>query len=132
MFFLDKKLELQICYFPKTSLHDYEKLCSLDSLGVEMTCDNNYGHEEFQKQLGRRPGGFYKTNLIWKDNHPPLEKKKSSSLGRLSSFIRRKSTHKKQRYDSIIQDQIKEAIVEKVDEVCKQEIPEKESVLFAT
>ena len=97
-----------------------------------MTCDNNYGYKEFQKQLGRRPGGFYKTNLIWKDNHPPLEKKKSSSLGRLSSFIRRKSTHKKQRYDSIIQDQIKEAIVEKVDEVCKQEIPEKESVLFAT
>ena len=125
-------MELQICYFPKTSLHDYEKLCSLDSLGVEMTCDNNYGYEEFQKQLGRRPGGFYKTNLIWKDNHPPLEKKKSSSLGRLSSFITRKSTHKKQRYDSIIQDQIKEAIVEKVDEVCKQEIPEKESVLFAT
>ena len=89
-----------------------------------MRCDNNYGYEEFQKQLGRRPGGFY--------NHPPLEKKKSSSLGRLSSFITRKSTHKKQRYDSIIQDQIKEAIVEKVDEVCKQEIPEKESVLFAT
>ena len=34
LFLLNKKLELQMCYFSKTYLHDYETLCSLDSLGL--------------------------------------------------------------------------------------------------
>ena len=34
LFLLDKKLELQMFYFSKTYLHDYETLCSLDSLGL--------------------------------------------------------------------------------------------------
>ena len=85
--------------------------------------------------MGRGPWGFYETNLIWKDNHPPLKKKKiSSSLGRLSSLIKN-LTHRKQleRYDNIIQDRIKKGIIEKDDKVCEQEIDRgRESVSFAT
>ena len=56
--------------FSEPSLHDYEKLCSLDCVGIgERRDDSNYVYQEFQKQLGRGPGGFYETNLIWKDNH---------------------------------------------------------------
>ena len=66
-------------------------------------------------------GGFYETNLVWKDNHPPLKRSKSNSLGRLSNLVKN-LTHRNQseRYNNINQDQIKEDI-EKVDEVCKQE-----------
>ena len=75
--------------FSKTSLYDYEKLCSLDCLGIEETRDdNNYVYEEFEKQVGRGPEGFYETNLIWKDNHPPLKNSRSNSLGRLSSLVK--------------------------------------------
>ena len=63
------------------------------------------------------PEGFYETNLIWKDK-PPLKNNKSNTLGRLSSVVKN-VTHRNQleRYDYIIQDQIKEGIIEKEDEV---------------
>ena len=69
-----------------------KKLCSLDCLGIEeRRDDSNYVYKEFQKQLGRGPGDFYDTNLIWKDSHPPLKINKSKTLGRLSSkFITEK------------------------------------------
>ena len=62
--------------------------------------------------------GLYETNLIWKDNPPPLKNSKSNSLGRPNSLVKN-LTHRNQleRYDNIIQYQIKEGIVEKVDEV---------------
>ena len=65
-------------------------------------------------------GRFYKTNLIQKDNHPPLKSSKSNSLSRLSSPLKN-FTHGNQleRFDDIIQDQIKESIVEKVHVVCE-------------
>ena len=118
--------------FSKISLHDYEKLCRLDCLGIEdRLSNNNYVYKEFKKQLGRGPGGFYETNLIWKDNHPPLKNNKSNSLGRLSSLVK-DLTHRDQleRYDNIIQDQIKEGIIEKVDEVCEQKITKGEKVFY--
>ena len=118
--------------FSKTSLLDYEKLCSLDCLEIEeRRDDSNYVYKDFQKQLGHGPWGFYKTNLIWKDNHPPLKNNKSDSLGRLGNLVKN-LTHRNQleRYENIIQDQIKEGIIEKVDEVCKQEIAEGEKVFY--
>ena len=61
---------------------------------------------------------------IRKSNHPPFKNKKSNNLENL--------THKNQleRHDNIIQDQIKEGIVEKVDEVCEQEIADGEKVFY--
>ena len=82
--------------FSKTSLLDYETLCSLDCLGIEeRRDDSNYVYKDFQKQLGHGPWGFYKTNLIWKDNHPPLKNNKSNSLERLSSLVKN-LTHRNQ------------------------------------
>ena len=114
--------------FSKTSLHGYENLCSLDCLGIkERRDDKNYVYEEFKKQLERGSRWFCETDLTWKDNHCPLKKNKSNSLGRLSSLVK-SVTHKNQleRYDKIIQDQIKKGIVVKADEVCEQETTEGE------
>ena len=49
--------------FSKSSLHDYEKLCSLDCLGIEERRDDtNYVFREFQKYIGRGPEGSYETS----------------------------------------------------------------------
>ena len=39
-------------------------------------------------------GGYYKTNLISKENHPPLQNNGSSSLGRLRNLTRNKESEK--------------------------------------
>ena len=63
-----------------------------------------------------------------------MKNNKSNSFGRLRSLVKNlTSRNQLQRYDNIIQDQIMEGIVEKVDEVCeKKKITERESVLFTS
>ena len=60
-----------------------------------------------------------------------MKNNKSNSLGILSSLLKN-LTHKNnlERYYNIIQNQIKEGIVEKVDEICKQDTAEGENVLY--
>ena len=79
--------------------------------------------------LGDYMKGIWK--LIWKGNHPLLKNNKSNSLGIISNLLKN-LTHRNQleRYDNIIQDQIKEGIAEKVDEVCEQEITEGGKVFY--
>ena len=55
-------------------------------------------------------------NLVWNDNHLPLKNNKSISRGRLSGLMKNLTYRNQlQKYDSIIQDQIKEGIAGKVD-----------------
>ena len=60
--------------FSKTSLHDYENLCSLDCLAVEENYvkSDDLVYDKFRKQLGRNSQGYYQTNLIWKESHSLL------------------------------------------------------------
>ena len=105
--------------FTKTSLHDYENLCSLDCLGIEEKHEKNneFIYGEFRKQLGRDSLGNYETNLIWKENHPPLRSNEVNSLGRLHSLTKNLiRSNKLGEYDKIIQEQINEGIIEKVSE----------------
>ena len=75
--------------FSNASVHDHENLCNLDVLGVKDEHTNRDGkiYDEFQKQLGRSDEGWYETNLIWKEKHPPLNNNKSSSLGKLNNLL---------------------------------------------
>ena len=60
-----------------------------------------------------------------------MRNNKSNSFGRLSGLMKN-LTYRNQlgRYDNITQDKIKEGIVEKVDEICKQEVTEGEKVFY--
>ena len=60
--------------FSKTSVHDYENLCSLDVLGVkeEHVRREEVVYDEFKKQLSQSPERWFETNLFWKEKHPPL------------------------------------------------------------
>ena len=73
-------------------------------------------YDEFQKQLGRSDEGWYETNLIWKEKHPPLNNNKSGSLGRLNNLLHNLSRNNQlETCDVIIREQQKSGIVETVD-----------------
>ena len=94
--------------FSKTSVHDYENLCSLDVLGVkeEHVRRDEVVYDEFKKQLSQSPEGWYETNLFWKEKHPPLDTNKFGSLGRLNSLLNNlKRNGQFNTYNEIIRDQ---------------------------
>ena len=106
-----KENDITNILFIQTSIHVYEKLCSLDSLGVSEKQDklDDYLHEKFREHFGSGPGGGYDTNSIWKENHQPLQNNESGSLGKLNNLIRNLNRSKSlEAYDKIMQDQITE------------------------
>ena len=110
--------------FSNTSAQDYEKLCSLDVLGIE----ENHSLKDteilntFKKQLKQSDEGWYETGLILKTDHPVLTNKKSNSLGRLNNLLKhlKKNTKKFIAYDKVIQEQLGEGIIEKVSDITPQ------------
>ena len=104
--------------FSKTSVHDYENLCSLDVLGVkeEHVRQVKVVYDKFKKQLSQSPEEWYETNLFWKEKHPPLDTNKFGSLGQLNSLLNNlKRNDQFNTYNDIITDQQENGIVEKVD-----------------
>ena len=88
----------------------------MDVLGLEDTpvVDQKVVHEEFLEQLRRDPEqGWYESGLPWKGHHPPLPSNEANSLKRLGCLVQRL---KKTEYYAIIQDQLKEGIVEHATE----------------
>ena len=110
--------------FSNTSAQDYEKLCSLDVLGIEE--NHNFKDTEildkFKKQLKQSDEGWYETGLIWKTDHPVLTNNKSNSLGRLNNLLKhlKKNSEKFIAYDKVIQEQLEDGIVEKVSDITPQ------------
>ena len=107
-----KENDITNILFSQTSIHDY-------CLGVSKKQDkpDDHVHEKFREQLGRGPGGYYKTDLIGKENHPPIQNNETSSLGRLNNLIRNLNRSESlEAYDKVMQDKIREGIVEKVTE----------------
>ena len=91
-------------FLAQTSSTDYEILCRLEVLGLEdtPTGDQNVVHTEFLEQLQRSPEG-------WRS----LPENKGGSIKRLATLVQRlKKTERLDEYDSIIQDQLQEGIVE--------------------
>ena len=74
----------------------------------------------FKEQLTRSSEGWYKTNLPWKGNPPPLPNNNTGSLKRLKNIVRKLEMQGElQRYNDIIQTQLSQGIVERTDEVVK-------------
>ena len=102
-------------FLAQTSSTDYEILCRLEVLGLKdtPTGDQNVVHTEFLEQLQRSPEGWYEAALPWKGNHRSLPENKWGSIKRLATLVQRlKKTERLDEYDSIIQDQLQEGIVE--------------------
>ena len=99
-------------FLTQTSIGDYKELCCMDVLGLQDTPigDQEVVHQEFREQLKRSPEGWYETALPWKGGHPPLPNNKTGSLASLVQRLKR--NRKIEDYDAIIQEQLREGIVE--------------------
>ena len=94
---------------------DLEQLCGLDVLGLSDSSANDQDVvcAEFKEQLMRHPEGYYETGLLWKGGHPTLPTNKSGSLRRLQQLIKKlEHTSTYNQYDTIIQEQLEQGIVE--------------------
>ena len=69
-------------FLAKSGQEDFEKLCSLDVLGLIYNADksNIEFHTDFKKQLQLKEDGFYKTRLPWKPNRPDLPMNKEIAI----------------------------------------------------
>ena len=101
-----------------SSSEDYERLCSLDVLGLESRSEQNLVHQEFKDQLKRSPEGWYQTGLIWKAGIPDLPSNESGSKARLKKLVQRleKQPELYDKYEEIIKELEKEGIIERAPE----------------
>nr|XP_058950553.1 uncharacterized protein LOC131778181 [Pocillopora verrucosa] len=110
--------DLDNMFLVQTASNDCEELYRMDVLGLEdaPSGDQSVVYAEFRKQLRCSPDGWYEAQLPWKGDHPPLPSNESGSLKRLGSLVQRlKKTGRLDKYDAIIQDQLREGIVEEAD-----------------
>ena len=98
----------------------YEKLCSLDVLAFEDRPESDQGsvYDEFIEQLDRSEEGCYESGLLRKPGHGRLLTNKHGSVVRLQGLVRKlqREPDMIEKYDEIIQEQLKEGIVERVVE----------------
>ncbi len=68
------ELDFSNLYLTRSTVEDYDRLCSLDVLGIEDSPSSrpNAVYEDFKQQLVRSDKGWYETGLLWKTCHPPL------------------------------------------------------------
>ena len=114
------ELDLSNLYLTRSTDEDYDRLCSLDVLGIQDSPSNNTNsvYEDFKQQLVRSDEGWYETGLLWKTGHPPLPTNEKGSLARLSSLLRklRRNPDLYQDYDAVIKEYLDQGIVERVSD----------------
>ena len=72
-------------------------------------------YDKFRKQLRRNSEGYYETNLVWKESHSLLSDNKYGSIGRLNNLVKTlRRSNKLEAYDTIIQEQRANEIIDKV------------------
>ena len=100
--------------FTQTSRADFRDLSRLDILGLADTPENQETvYEDLKERLERNSAGWYETNLSWKPNHPDLPTIEAESKRRLDNLVKRlKRSGTYEQYDEIIQDQLKQGVIE--------------------
>ena len=71
-----------------SSSADFERLCSLDVLGIQTEDGNEQVHLEFKDKFERSEEGWYHTGLIWKLVVPDLPSMKSPVKQDFTSLFR--------------------------------------------
>ena len=110
-------VELSQMFLTQTSSVEYEELCRMDVLGLADTPvgDQEAVYEEFKEQLSRNPEGWYESGLPWKGNLFPSGTNEANSQRRLRTLVSKlKNTGKFEQYDDVIQEQLKDGIIEPI------------------
>ena len=97
-----------------SSRSEFERLCSMDLLGLDDTDTLNPSfHQDFKDQIEFKSEGFYETRLPWKLPHGPLPTNKGLAMARLWGTTRRLEKHNKLvEYNTIMREQIERGILE--------------------
>ena len=105
----DKSLPL------KPNMEDFWNLESIGINDCPVELEDNIALNKFKETL-RYENGRYTVAWPWKDEKPDLPGNRALALGRLKSLIRRMKDNPDlvQKYDEIIEDQLKQGVVEKV------------------
>lgn len=103
-------------FFLNSSQSEFERLCSVDVLGlVEPPENESKFHEDFSEHLHQTEGGFYETQLPWKPDHPKLPVNRELTAARLRSTTRRlEKVGKLAEYHMVMEEQLQERILEPV------------------
>ena len=68
-----EKIQFEKHYFVNDERSEFQKLCSLDVLGLEDVMQpEEFNHQTFKDHIKYCEKGYYETALPWKPDHPPL------------------------------------------------------------
>ena len=119
----DSKQEVSVNFIAQDSTaidrgrleNEVNKLWDLDSLGIKV---NDEVHETFEDDIEFR-NGRYSVKLPWKQGHDSLPSNYGNSLSRMRGQLKRlrKEPDVLDEYDSIIREQLKSGVIEKVAEL---------------
>ena len=108
------------CMFAKETSFDYERLCSLDVLGVEDRGqdDQLQVYEDFKENIVRRVDGRYEVHVPWIPGSKLSGTNEQASRGRLANVERKLSKDPvlKEKYEEIVKEQLDEGIIETAPE----------------
>eukprot|EP00795_Rhopilema_esculentum_P005574 gene5574-9577_t len=83
------EIESNNMFFAKSALADFDRLCSLDVLGIQDKAEKDIVIQDFKDQLERSPEGWYRTGLLWKSEIPDLPDNEQGSKSRLKRLVQR-------------------------------------------
>ena len=97
-----------------------KRFWELESLGILK--EENPVQQQFSQRISFK-GGRYEVHLPWKSAHPPLPDNYDLCRNRLGGLLNRlrQDPEKLQQYDAVIQDQLRQGVVEVVSEPAKLE-----------
>ena len=107
--------DLSSVYLAINSTADYERLCTLDILGLADTPMGDQGdvYDEFKEHLWCSLEGWYETALPWKGNHLPLPNNYEGSIHHLNTLVcKLRQTVMLSEYDAVISEQLEHGVVE--------------------
>ena len=104
-------------FYMNSSKEEFERMCSIEVLGIsdENNTIKGVNHEDFKDQLIQLQDKSYSTRLPWKEDRKQLPRNLELAAARLKSTTKRQlHVHKLEEYDEIMQEQLKDGILEPV------------------
>ena len=103
-------------FFANSTKDEFEKMCSLEVLGLSDEIENGAEfHESFKKNIERMDDGSYQTRLPWKPDHCAVPTNQDLAIARLHSTTRKlEKLRKLEEYHQVMLEQVQDGILEEI------------------
>ena len=111
-----RKIQFEKQYFVNDEKSEFQKLCSLDVLGLEDVIQpEEFSHPTFKDHIKYCEKGYYETVLPWKLDHSPFPSNKQLTKAQLLATTNRlEKIGKLDQYHKVMLDQINTGILEPI------------------